>query len=250
MHCQVVRSYKRDIDLFRRFVTAGSNTLCGWDTKTGKRPKTHLAKPTSKELSEKLSKMDWARCWCSPRHVGSVGISDQYCEKCQRYADGLAISEQLELFTEPTESSQQLMSHAERRVTFHTADLTPDERTVIEGGFIKASFDVCFATSTLAAGVNFPFRTVIIAKLTYGYGDREGRLFSRSDFRNMSGRAGRLGHHEDGRVILLPSNSAEATTREKACVAHERPCGFATPDAERPSDCTLSRGREGCVVQS
>ena len=57
--------------------------------------------------------------------------------------------------------------------------------------------------------MNFPFRTVIISKLTYEYGDRQGKLFARSDFRNMSGRAGRLGHHKDGRVLLLPKNNAE-----------------------------------------
>ncbi|QNN23331.1 DEAD/DEAH box helicase [Planctomycetales bacterium ZRK34] len=136
-------------------------------------------------------------------------LAGQFSERCQRSSDGLIICKQLELFSEPTESSQQLMAHAERRVTFHTADLTPDERTVIEAGFSTSSFDVCFATSTLAAGVNFPFRTVVISKLTYSYGDREGKLFSRSDYRNMSGRAGRLGYHEDGRAILLPRNAAE-----------------------------------------
>jgi hypothetical protein len=61
--------------------------------------------------------------------------------------------------------------------------------------------------------LTFRFRTVIISKLTYAYGDREGSLFAKSDFRNMSGRAGRLGHHEDGRVILMPKNSAELRHR-------------------------------------
>ncbi len=132
-----------------------------------------------------------------------------HCEQCQRAADGLKISEQLELFSEPTESSDLLQSHAERLVTFHTADLSPDEKAVIEAGFAEGRFQVCFATSTLAAGVNFPFRTVIFPKLTYSFGDREGQLFARSDYRNMSGRAGRLGHHKDGRVILLPTNKRE-----------------------------------------
>jgi helicase len=139
----------------------------------------------------------------------AMGLADEFSAQSQRTAEGLVISQQLELFCEPTESLQQLKSHAERRVTFHSADLTPDEKVVIEAGFGESSFDVCFATSTLAAGVNFPFRTVIIAKLTYSYGDREGKLFDRSDFRNMSGRAGRLGHHDDGRVILLPLNDNE-----------------------------------------
>ena len=100
-------------------------------------------------------------------------LAHEYSRQCEREAAGFAISKQLELYSEPTESSQDLMSHAERRVTFHTADLTPDERTVIESGFMNATFNVCFATSTLAAGVNFPFRTVIIPKLTYEFGNRK-----------------------------------------------------------------------------
>lgn len=136
-------------------------------------------------------------------------LASAHCAQCQRAADGLAISQQLDRFSEPTESSDSLKSHAERLVTFHTADLTPDERSVIESGIAKSRFQVCFATSTLAAGVNFPFRTVIFPKLTYEFGDREGKPFDRADFRNMSGRAGRLGHHPDGRALLLPKNAAE-----------------------------------------
>lgn len=132
-----------------------------------------------------------------------------YALRCQRAAAGLEISQQLDLFSEPTESSTNLKSHAERLVTFHSADLTPDERSIIEAGFADRRFDVCFATSTLAAGVNFPFRTVIIPKLRYDYRKPAGRLFDRSEYRNMSGRAGRLGLHEDGRVILLPTTEAE-----------------------------------------
>jgi len=210
MNCQVVRSAKRDIDLIQTVRYGGQQYTVrlgqeDGDTTEDTFGQADLLGVIRKVLQDGLGPV---LVFTETRRE-AADLANQYCEKCQRAADGLAISQQLELFTEPTESSQQLMSHAERRVTFHTADLTPDERSVIEAGFIEASFDVCFATSTLAAGVNFPFRTVIIAKLTYEYGDREGTLFSRSDFRNMSGRAGRLGHHSDGHVILLPTNNAE-----------------------------------------
>lgn len=210
MNCQVVRSSKRDIDLIQTICYGGQQYTVRLGQEEGETTEDTFSQADLDGVIRKVIQdgLGPVLVFTETRREASE-LADQYCEKCQRSADGLAISEQLELFTEPTESSQQLMSHAERRVTFHTADLTPDERSVIEAGFIKASFDVCFATSTLAAGVNFPFRTVIIAKLTYGYGDREGRLFSRSDFRNMSGRAGRLGLHEDGHVILLPRNNAE-----------------------------------------
>ncbi|RFB73462.1 MULTISPECIES: DEAD/DEAH box helicase [unclassified Herbaspirillum] len=128
-----------------------------------------------------------------------------------RVGVGIALAQQLDLFSEPTEASDQLRENAERRIAFHTADLSPQERQVIEGGFLDGKFEVCFATSTLAAGVNFPFRTIVFSKLTYRFGDRAGSHIVRSDYRNMSGRAGRLGMHQDGFAVLLPQNGVELT---------------------------------------
>ena len=132
-----------------------------------------------------------------------------FSEQRPRVGDGIALAQQLDLYSEPTESSEQLQENAERRVIFHTADLSPQERQVVEGGFVESKFEVCFATSTLAAGVNYPFRTVVFPKLTYQYGDRAGNQISRSQYRNMSGRAGRLGLHPDGYAVLLPRNRRE-----------------------------------------
>ncbi len=210
MNCRTVCSAKRDVDLIQTIRYEGKQYTVRFGQEDGETTvdtfgQVDLHGVIRKVLQEGLGPV---LVFTETRREASDWASE-YWAQCQRAADGLAISTQLELFSEPTESSDLLKSHAERRVTFHTADLTPDERSVIELGFVKASFDVCFATSTLAAGVNFPFRTVIIPKLTYRFGDREGKLFARSDFRNMSGRAGRLGHHKDGRVILLPRNGAE-----------------------------------------
>ena len=44
--------------------------------------------------------------------------------------------------------------------------------------------------------------------MTYQYRDDGARL-SLSDYRNMSGRAGRLGPHQDGYAILLPMDTVE-----------------------------------------
>ena len=136
-------------------------------------------------------------------------LAASYSKRCQRSSSGIDMAQQLELFSEPTERSGSLQETAERRVAFHTADLTPQERQVVEQGFLNNRFDVCFATSTLAAGVNFPFKAVVFPKLTYEYGDREGVRISRSEFRNMSGRAGRLGMHDVGYAVLLPRNDVE-----------------------------------------
>lgn len=210
MQCKAVRSSRRDVALIQTIRYGGKLYTVEFGQEEGETTADPAADSDLHELIRKAigANLGPVLVFTETRREASE-LASEYSEHCQRAATGITISKQLELFSEPTESSQLLMSHAERRVAFHTADLTPDERTVIESGFTSDSFDACFATSTLAAGVNFPFRTVIFPKLTYGFGEREGKLFSRSDFRNMSGRAGRLGHHDDGRVILLPKNSVE-----------------------------------------
>ncbi len=139
----------------------------------------------------------------------AVNYATAFRQNRPRVGEGIALAEQLDLFSEPTESSASLRENAERRVIFHTADLSPQERRVVEEGFIGSKFEACFATSTLAAGVNFPFRTVVFPKLTFQWGDRAGSMLPLSDYRNMSGRAGRLGMHADGFAVLLPRNTVE-----------------------------------------
>jgi len=132
-----------------------------------------------------------------------------------RTTPGLEIAEQLELFSEPTDSSDKLKSSVERRVAFHTADLSAQERQVLESGFAKSQFEVCFATSTLAAGVNFPFQTIVFPKLTFQYRDPDQSRLRLTDYRNMSGRAGRLGLHDEGFAVLLPKNKVELAHAQK-----------------------------------
>ncbi|MEE9251414.1 MAG: DEAD/DEAH box helicase [Alphaproteobacteria bacterium] len=141
----------------------------------------------------------------------AVNYAAAFSQSRPRAGEGIALAEQLDLYSEPTESSEKLRENAERRVIFHTADLTPQERQVIEAGFTDSKFEACFATSTLAAGVNFPFRSVVFPKLTFQWGDRVGSHLPRTDYRNMSGRAGRLGMHKDGYAVLLPRNNVELT---------------------------------------
>lgn len=139
----------------------------------------------------------------------AFNLAASFSRSRPKQSRGIALSSQLELFSEPTESSNSLRENAERHVTFHTADLSPQERQVIEGGISQGDIDVCFATSTLAAGVNFPFRSILFWKLTYQWGDRRGTRIARWDYRNMSGRAGRMGMHDEGYVVILPRNPLE-----------------------------------------
>ena len=73
---------------------------------------------------------------------------------------------------------------------FHNADLAPDERQVIEEEFrVAKELRVLAATTTLAMGVNTPAEAVIVVGLMHP-GDTP---YSVAEYKNIVGRAGRLG---------------------------------------------------------
>lgn len=94
---------------------------------------------------------------------------------------------------------------------FHNTNLTPEEKEVVErayrdGGSVRA----LGATTTVAAGINTPASTVILAEQEF-LGD-DGRPFTIAEYKNMAGRAGRLGYREEGKAIILADNQYERAT--------------------------------------
>lgn len=211
MNCDLVRSAHRDVPLFQEIWYSGRT----YRTKFGDDDGQEIGGVAVSSNSVESVVDQLLRLGRGPVLVftesrrEALTFATSFGVNRPRVGEGIAIAQQLDLFSEPTDSSDQLRENAERRVAFHTADLSPQERQVIEGGFTSGKFEVCFATSTLAAGVNFPFRSIVFSKLTYQWGDRAGTHIGRSDYRNMSGRAGRLGMHPDGFAILLPRNNVE-----------------------------------------
>lgn len=92
------------------------------------------------------------------------------------------------------------------RIAIHSADLTDEERKIVEDGLINGQVDVVYATSTLAAGVNFPLGAAIFHRWQRWDGDQRTYLpIEPSEFHNMAGRVGRMGSdHEQGQVIFFP----------------------------------------------
>lgn len=211
LNCTLVTSWQRDVDLYQEIWNSGEGYVVPFGQELGSRCHTGETLPSDGvSVARRLVEMGRGPVLVfTESRNEAIQMADRYSQAAVRTAEGIILAQQLELFSEPTESSQQLQDSAQRRVVFHTADLTTQERQVVEKGFSESSFDVCFATTTLAAGVNFPFKSVVFPKLTYDWGDREGTMISRSDYRNMSGRAGRLGLHPDGYAILLPRNGRE-----------------------------------------
>ncbi|XP_076663773.1 DNA polymerase theta isoform X2 [Andrena cerasifolii] len=89
---------------------------------------------------------------------------------------------------------------------FHHAGLTMDERDIIEGSFRSGSLRVLVATSTLSSGVNLPARRVIVRSPMFG-----GKILDCLTYRQMIGRAGRMGKDTAGESILMcKSNEQKA----------------------------------------
>ncbi|ODB82366.1 hypothetical protein A3194_19105 [Candidatus Thiodiazotropha endoloripes] len=109
-------------------------------------------------------------------------------------------------------STEKLISAMNGGACFHNSDLNRDERMVVEAEFkkIDGKLKVMSATTTVAAGVNTPASTAIIAECFF-YGDGGKKDFSVAEYKNMAGRAGRFGISDRGRSVLLaetPSSRA------------------------------------------
>ncbi len=103
--------------------------------------------------------------------------------------------------TDASQANGDLVADLRRGVAFHNADLQPIERRVVEDEFRRpnSGLRVIAATTTLAMGVNTPASTVIIAGLDHP-GDEP---YSVAEYKNLVGRAGRLGYAEKGTSYLL-----------------------------------------------
>ncbi len=110
---------------------------------------------------------------------------------------------------EPSASSVTLRQVLQGGVAFHNSDLSRDERRIIEEAFRDpgSGLRVIVATPTLAMGVNTPAAAVAIVGLTH-----PGPVptpYSVAEYKNMAGRAGRLGFTDRGESYLIPSSGLD-----------------------------------------
>lgn len=102
-------------------------------------------------------------------------------------------------------SSTALRAALHGGVGVHNADLAAEERTVLESRFRDADSDlaVIVATTTLAMGVNTPAEAVVIAGLMHPAGSGTYSDYSVAEYKNMVGRAGRLGITQAGESYIV-----------------------------------------------
>lgn len=109
-------------------------------------------------------------------------------------------------------STQTLERTLQAGVAFHNSDLSRDERVAIEESFRDpdSPLRVIVATPTLAMGVNTPAAAVAIVGLERSY-PPPPTPYAVSEYKNMVGRAGRLGFNERGESYLIPEGTLSAS---------------------------------------
>ena len=85
----------------------------------------------------------------------------------------------------------------------HHAGQLPAWKLLVETMMERGLLEAIFSTSTVAAGVNFPARTVVLVQ-SDRFDGREFRDLTARDLHQMVGRAGRRGKDEIGFAVLLP----------------------------------------------
>lgn len=115
-----------------------------------------------------------------------------------------------ELFEKYVLENPEIRSHKHRKIAVqsgiaaHHAGHIPAWKLLIEKMMSAGLLDAIFATSTVAAGVDFPARTVVILNAD-SRGNDGWRSLQASELQQMTGRAGRRGKDKVGFVVLAPA---------------------------------------------
>jgi ATP-dependent RNA helicase HelY len=93
----------------------------------------------------------------------------------------------------------------------HHAGLVPAFKEVVERLFVRGLVKVCFATETLALGINMPARTVVIERLEKWTGQSH-ELLTPGQLTQLTGRAGRRGLDEVGHAVIAYQRDVDFKT--------------------------------------
>ncbi len=134
--------------------------------------------------------------------------SEVAADKSQR-ADPERQQQRKDIFLEFAEENPEVHDHKHAElivragVAAHHAGHIPSWKLLIERMMSRGLLNALFATSTVAAGVDFPARTVVISNADTR-GNDGWRPLSASELQQMTGRAGRRGRDNVGFVVLIP----------------------------------------------
>jgi len=132
---------------------------------------------------------------------------------------------------EPSFLIRSLRQALGRGVAFHNSDLSPRQRSIVEQAFLNKEVKTVFSTTTLAMGINLFADVVYLETVKYAggtYGCKPSLVpVTRSEFDNMSGRAGRLGPDRSiskpGRAVVLASSDFDREILWRSYIAGDNP---------------------------
>ncbi|KAH8741450.1 mus308/POLQ like SFII DNA helicase [Cryptosporidium ryanae] len=113
--------------------------------------------------------------------------------------------------------NKSLIECVKRGIGYHHSGLSNSERKIIEKGYRSGILSLLTATSTLAAGVNLPSKRVIFRGINIGKA-----FLTCVDYKQMSGRAGRVGQKNPYGESFILVNNTESKFHTDACVAGDR----------------------------
>jgi len=89
------------------------------------------------------------------------------------------------------------------RVASHHGGQLPAWKFLVETMMNKGFLDAIFATTTVAAGVNYPARTIVMLNSDI-FNGHEFMPLRGTEFHQMTGRAGRRGQDRIGFLLVIP----------------------------------------------
>nr|WP_319492658.1 DEAD/DEAH box helicase [uncultured Desulfobacter sp.] len=227
--CKVVENTERPVPLFPLFFHP-SGTLYPLLEKTGKEgDRTRLHKKVYK-FNQSAKNLTLAPPGKLPKFSDILNVLAHYdllpaifflksraeCDRAIKLCDGSllktapekkqALKERL---VQLTADNPHLSAHPQRTFLEETATAAhhsghlPAWKVVVETLMAEGLLDAMFATSTVAAGVNFPARSVVILN-SDRFNGQDFLSLSPSEFQQMAGRAGRRGMDNIGFATLLP----------------------------------------------
>jgi superfamily II RNA helicase len=122
--------------------------------------------------------------------------SIQICSKEERHA----IAHELEGVRFDTPYGKEFVRLIRHGIGVHHAGLLPKYRRIVERLSQKGLIKLISGTDTLGVGVNIPIRTVLFTQL-YKFDGEKTAILSAREFHQISGRAGRKGFDDHGRVV-------------------------------------------------
>lgn len=143
-----------------------------------------------------LGKQNQNIIYCNTKE-DTINYALEY-SKSKQNKDDKELNNLIKLIEETMHEEYYLIDCLKKGIAYHFGGLPQQIREVIEILFQKKVIDYIFCTSTLLEGVNLPAKNIFILSNAIGLSK-----FSKIDFWNLAGRAGRLTKDLSGNIICL-----------------------------------------------